>query len=548
MSKRPTDFKEFFEGYKGLEDFVVKWSTQADVYKQLPLLAQKFYNALKSFLSNSSSVVWFHPKSTANTSVMCSGVLYNHWHFCVIPSVCLSNDSKWKTIRSTAAQLGLKITVQKVKNMIALSAHFMRKPRLFFGVRGMDMAEPVIRGWKFLLQNPDAPDEDCVSDEETEVATDIPSTSEGDGFFAELGIGFQHQDQVSEKPSQKRSLLEMFGAEDCQPGTSKAARIDEFDEENHSEMALRKQTMTAKRIEWLSEWMYSMGETDGQKLLGKFTNSGEMDGKDKDMFYACFTAGNSKHLFDKAAQIAAYKADNVPTLELLIHFNLNELPQDEYWPRDKSYELFKDWCDEQSICPINFTLTVYCVLKKLTGKRNCVVLEGRSNAGKTAILNSMLYAKSMVGQITKDEKFGFMDLVGKRIARIDELQLTIGNVDNMKKLFSGEPLQVDIKNQPSATVAGLPVFASCNNNVFQYIQNEDIKAIQNRCFIFKNLRPSVTLQDNSEFWGKKIDPSVFKTIYDRLRSFTDEEILFYFEQGEQSDEQFRNFVKEVFAF
>ncbi len=88
--------------------------------------------------------------------------------------------------------------------------------------------------------------------------------------------------------------------------------------------------------------------------------------------------------------------------------------------------------------------------------------------------------------------FHFASCVGKRIIWWDEPELNPLNIENVKLLFGGQKLSVEVKYQSTQPLERTPVF--CASNKYPGHSLSDSSIMQNRCYIFefKNVVDSST--------------------------------------------------------
>lgn len=482
-----------------------------------------------------STVLWFHPVKGKNSSIVCDGVSYNHWHMAFIPDTILSNDSTWKSLRQSAKNCGVGITLQQVNNPVGFCAHMLRPPRMCFGVRELGMAEYLVKGYKGLMQNI-SNGEIELSDISTEIQGDVMDADSDESIWNSLGFGIPQQTQrevggstegksllemFDDKPSSSSFYKEMTPADcgDCTERRPVKRQLDmsELDEENYASKKHQKMTNTAVRIKELTKLFQEYHCNDLLTLLQK----SKENSKDYDLAYVCFTAANQKQLEDKAAILASNVTESKPLLDIMLEAELNTPYTDHgYLTQEETYNLFMDWCNEQNIDVGKFILEYWQVLTGNGGKKNSFILQGDSNAGKTVWLDAMLFVPALVGYVTKSENFAFQQLPGSRVARCDEILLSQSNVDDYKRLLSGEEFSVQIKNQGDKKISGLPVFGSCNNAFIQFIAATDGQAIMNRVFLYSSLRSSDCLRTSFDVnSSRRPNPRFFQKVLKELSSY-----------------------------
>lgn len=436
-------------------------------------------------------------------------------------------------MRQGANQLGLKVTVQDVKNERGLCAHLHRKPRICLGVKGLGIAKYVVQGWKCLQEDVSNGE---ISEEDIEVdsvePTDGNYVADGGDPWAQIGFQIPLQEQKKVNTDAVPNLLEMWGTTDESPQKTGQGEIPqcpgaplkrkrtidlEDDENNYAKSSKEKMTATAWRIRKLAHMFDKYSVKDTLTLLQKCKEND----KDYEFAYLCFSAGNQKMLEEKAALLNSTNDEAKSLIDLFIETSLETpLSPEGYMDIQTTKQTFFEWCVEQSVDSIEFMLQYYLVLTGNAGKKNAVILQGESNAGKTVWLDAMIYMKDLVGFATKSENFAFQGLPGSRICRCDEIQLTPTNVDDWKRLLSGEEFEVQIKCQGNKKVSKLPIFGSCNNAITSFLTAQDKRAVENRMLLIKGLKKSevleIALKENE---GRKPNPEFFQNILKKMHRY-----------------------------
>ena len=160
--------------------------------------------------------------------------------------------------------------------------------------------------------------------------------------------------------------------------------------------------------------------------------------------------------------------------------------------------LFKKWCEEQGICAGSLHLNMYMIANKDIPKINCLLLQGRLNAGKTYWGNLMTSIPDLVGKTIQSSDFAYQHCVDKELILILELALTKPEqVEEFKKITEGLPILVNIKNKEARKLEKTPVLLTCNRVPGTSFGNESA-AIKNRMIRYENLIPSEVLKNVSE--------------------------------------------------
>ena len=144
-----------------------------------------------------------------------------------------------------------------------------------------------------------------------------------------------------------------------------------------------------------------------------------------------------------------------------------------------------------------YTLNSFCedvnaIMTKEWPKINTLFLQGPSNAGKSKLARSIVEGFLTHGQTTRSETFMFQDCCDQQCILIEEMRICQENVDDVKRLFEGSKMKVDIKNKDPRELKRTPVVACSNTPPGRWVCDET-QALHNRMKIynlqeFENLR------------------------------------------------------------
>lgn len=168
---------------------------------------------------------------------------------------------------------------------------------------------------------------------------------------------------------------------------------------------------------------------------------------------------------------------------------LNDQPY--YHTLDASMGIFEDWLTDQLSRnnlevpkPSGGTMQikVSCkeclqwfvdVLFRRLPKLNCITIWGPHCAGKTYVEKALSTPFLNIGYLENWNKFinsgfPFMDCVNRRVIVWNEAQVTGDNSqrEDLKKLFEGAPMSVNVKNQEHAYVSRTPIIVTTNNRIY----------------------------------------------------------------------------------
>ncbi len=153
----------------------------------------------------------------------------------------------------------------------------------------------------------------------------------------------------------------------------------------------------------------------------------------------------------------------------------------------ETLNLLNTWCQHYGESLFLFLAHCYLILAKKLNKRNCLPLEGVSNAGKTFWMECMLKPiNDFVGRILSNEdKFRYGYLQGMAVARCEELGLlTKATVDDFKQIAGGQTFQANVKHNAPVMVDRIPMIVTTNHPLWRLIP-ADKDAILNRCIMYK---------------------------------------------------------------
>ena len=126
------------------------------------------------------------------------------------------------------------------------------------------------------------------------------------------------------------------------------------------------------------------------------------------------------------------------------------------------------------------------IYDKVWHKRNCFIIQGPTNTGKSMTLN-MLLKIAKPGLISREgdaSAFYFQNLINKRIAILEEPRIMPQTVDNFKLLLGGERMEIQVKHKEPQMLPRTPIFITTNNNIGLHVSPPDAEALRSRCSTF----------------------------------------------------------------
>jgi len=111
-----------------------------------------------------------------------------------------------------------------------------------------------------------------------------------------------------------------------------------------------------------------------------------------------------------------------------------------------SMELYKRWCDFQHIDADPLLEDMWKVLTLKENKKATLCLYGEPNAGKSWLVNSLLNGVTVAHiQIIETGQSDWMEAVNRLYVHGGEIVINERNVNMLKKVLSGEAVDVNVK-------------------------------------------------------------------------------------------------------
>lgn len=150
-------------------------------------------------------------------------------------------------------------------------------------------------------------------------------------------------------------------------------------------------------------------------------------------------------------------------------------------------QFFSAWFTAHDINPEWFIACFCAIIDKQTKKRNCFLLRGGSNAGKSLFVKLLLgsYPVARLGRARDLDSFHWMPMLSKPVCVYEEMRLYPPTVDDYKCVLGGEDLDINVKNQSHQTLTRRPVIATSQHDVCSSLSTADTTAIKNRIIEFR---------------------------------------------------------------
>lgn len=202
-----------------------------------------------------------------------------------------------------------------------------------------------------------------------------------------------------------------------------------------------------------------------------------------------------------------------------ISLSVSPYTTDLYIPLDTSVQLVLDWLSSNGHKPTEFLDNCRAVLKRESGKLNCIFCCGESNAGKTVMFAKPLeYIMTTVGRIVSlnvSDRFIFEACVGQRLISIEECLVPKLHQEEIKKIMGGESCQVQVKYaREGALLSSTPVIATSNLPPWHLEPAIEVP-LRNRMYYYTFRRVFAPLED---WQNKQLDPRAYLVLWTCIAS------------------------------
>lgn len=206
-----------------------------------------------------------------------------------------------------------------------------------------------------------------------------------------------------------------------------------------------------------------------------------------EIFEHIFCKRTYKDQFKKALQFAIMSCLDTPYIELVRNYKDKK---DLCLSITASYRLMKEWFKCQKIEPTHFITSLMSVMDHKARKRNCLVLKGAPNSGKTFIAKSIEKACIFFGEVTQGTSgyaFMWQDCTNKRVIVINEPFFDLSMIESLKAVLEGTGTFVHKKNTSDDYLRPTPVIVTTNHHLWSHCPSAE-EPIRARCYhIYDNL-------------------------------------------------------------
>ncbi len=128
------------------------------------------------------------------------------------------------------------------------------------------------------------------------------------------------------------------------------------------------------------------------------------------------------------------------------------------------------------------------IVNRKTGKKNCLWMQGKTNAGKSQLLESFIkgIAPGLYGipLSTVRSTFMFGNCLSKRIIFWEEPTINDDNIEAVKNMFGGGSFSVDVKYKDNVIIDPTPCIVTANYSFRNRLVADVAETLGNRLFSF----------------------------------------------------------------
>ncbi len=134
-----------------------------------------------------------------------------------------------------------------------------------------------------------------------------------------------------------------------------------------------------------------------------------------------------------------------------------------------------------------FLKNVIKIVNMRNGKKNCLLLQGASNCGKTQLAKSFCdaYFPNLYTMPSTDLSSSFMwgPCMDSPLILAEEVHGDLAHLDQLKCILEGTDTTIDVKYEKNAKLIGTPIFITTNNCLYKCKPSE-ATAFNNRCVTY----------------------------------------------------------------
>ena len=446
-------------------------------------------DGIKHLLNNFPSAAFWHD-GNIDDACKFNGL---HLHVLAAADKKLSQITMIRTLKTKLSRHNVTVRRQHVKYIENLCRHLQTEPRVLLGCNNMDLCAILHRTKPLAVdQQEQHADTDFKMDEIYEEEVD-QSKKEGLNWIKSRLTA--HKPSIAEGSKKEIPDMRSYIVNKANSKPTKET-LDNILKGNKPRQEVLPSSKTAAKFDILKDLIKKYNTTTTEELLRAIVQHG--DKEDLALFRTLRLGPWFKDVLLQA--ISELDMESKQRGDTLVDKLIEQCPiVDISLNTVDTAVLFKKWCEEQSICAGSLLLNMYMIAtcNKDIPKINDLMLQGRSNAGKTYWGNMLTSIPELVGQTIQSSDFAYQHCVDKELILIPELSLTKPEQVEEFKVMEGLPILVNIKNKEGRKLEKTPVFLTCNRVPWASFGNESA-AIKNRMIRYEKQIPSDVLKNVSE--------------------------------------------------
>lgn len=142
----------------------------------------------------------------------------------------------------------------------------------------------------------------------------------------------------------------------------------------------------------------------------------------------------------------------------------------------------------QGVDLIKFSNDVYCILRMIDPKINCLRIIGLSNTCKSLVGQLIVedFISSYVNNHNSENEFYLSSFLNKSICICEELMVTPATAEDFKSILGGAKLDISKKYTSKQVLIRTPIIVTSNHAKFGrgHLSPSDEHALDNRCYTY----------------------------------------------------------------
>ena len=164
---------------------------------------------------------------------------------------------------------------------------------------------------------------------------------------------------------------------------------------------------------------------------------------------------------------------------------------------------------------------VYATLDKVFMKQNALAIFGDPGSGKTyfiTMIKKLMWNSGHIeSHINKTSNFPFENMYNKRIAIINEMNVSQSSIQVVKEILEGKDVCIPIKYKTRQTLRRIPIFITSNNFFLNDFTASEREAFKQRMYVF-NWTPQPWLKNLNKDLHPMTLPLLYKETFKKIKA------------------------------